>query len=170
MAAACYFVFRMTALLGVFLSAASMAGCMTTNNFVCFQLLYGFMMGTGMAFLYMPAATCSTFYFIEKQSLAIGIACSGAMMGYAIFPPAHWLIFSTLHKEGVFVFNAGLLFCLVPAICMFFPTPAEVDLRSAEITACASYAQDSKMDRRRQKLFCRNLLQPSEIDVISFFL
>ena len=61
--------YKWTGWLGALISIGSMVVCYFTDNFTVFQTCYGFLMGLGFSFLYLPSTTCGTFYFKERRAL-----------------------------------------------------------------------------------------------------
>ena len=124
--------FKWCTLFGSLLCIMALAGCMIVREFWLFQLLYGFVLGVGACFLYVPANNCSTFFFKKREGLAFGIVTVGANFGFilAIF---YSMINGRFNIEGVFVFNAVLCLALVPLILIFYPTRSEVENRILQL-------------------------------------
>ena len=99
------FGFRFCSSLGAIICTSAMAGCLLFQDFATFKILYGFVMGVGAAFMYIPANTVSSFYFSKRQALALGIVAAGASIGFMVFPLAFSFIYQHFYLEGIFIFN-----------------------------------------------------------------
>ena len=121
--------YKWTGWVGTMLPIAAMAACYLVDNFLTFQIGYGFVMGVGMCFLFLPAKTCIAFFFQKKCSLATGIAVSGGGLGYIVMPKVHLQLLQTFGINGIFIGNAVLTACLIPLIHTFYPNQTEVKER-----------------------------------------
>ena len=81
--------YKWTGWLGALISIGSMGVCYFTDNFRVFQTCYGFLMGLGFSFLYLPSTTCGTFYFKERQALATRYTTLQILMN-ALFKQRIW--------------------------------------------------------------------------------
>ena len=122
---------RWTALTGCGLSLASMFVCSLTNNFVVFMVVYGFLMGTGTGFMYLPSITSCAFFFKERRSFAMGIASSGSGIGSVLMPVAIALVAPKFGARGVFVMLAIMYGCVIPLIYFTLPSKETADKRLA---------------------------------------
>ena len=123
--------FKLSTSLGAIICASAMAGCLLLQDFTSFKIFYGFVMGVGAALLYVPANTCSSFYFDKQRSLAFGIVSAGSSIGFMIFSLAFSFIYQHFHKEGILLFNIAACLTLIPLILIFYPSPNEVQERYA---------------------------------------
>ena len=121
--------YKWTGWVGTLLPIIAMAACYLMDNFLTFQIGYGFIMGAGLCFLYLPAKTCMAFFFQKKCSLATGIAVSGGGLGYIVLPRVHIQLLQTFGINGIFIGNAVLTACLIPMIHLFYPNHTEVKER-----------------------------------------
>ena len=78
------FGFKWCSVFGAALCSSAMIGCLLVKNFLGFQLFYGIATGIGSSFLYVPANTCSGYFFQKRKSLAFGIASAGANIGLGL--------------------------------------------------------------------------------------
>ena len=81
--------FKSSAIAGTAIATCAMAICSVTDNFIVLEVCYGFMMGVGASFLYLPSTTVCAFYFRDRQALATGLAYSGAGFGFTFIPLAY---------------------------------------------------------------------------------
>ena len=126
------FGFRFCSSLGAIICTSAMAGCLLFQDFATFKILYGFVMGVGAAFMYIPANTVSSFYFRKRQALALGIVAAGASIGFTVFPLAFSFIYQYFYLEGIFIFNIVACLALVPLILAFYPSSHEVEERTKD--------------------------------------
>ena len=122
--------YKLSTVLGAIVCASAMIGCLLSQDFLSFKILHGFVMGIGAALLYIPANTCTSFYFDKKQALAFGIVAAGASIGFMVFPLAFRFVYQNFHKEGVFLFNFAASISLIPLILIFYPSAHEVKDRT----------------------------------------
>ena len=137
------FGFKWSAVFGAALCSSAMIGCLLIKNFLGFQLLYGIASGIGSSFLYVPANTCSGYFFRKRKSLAFGIASAGANIGL-LLAMVYGAINNSFHMQGIFVFNAGLRLGLIPLLILFYPDKFEVRKRSDCINQTIDVNTDKK--------------------------
>ena len=100
--------FKPAAIVGSAIATSAMAVCSVTDNFIVLQICYGFMMGVGASFLYLPSTTVCAFYFKDRQALATGLAYSGAGFGFTFIPLAYRYITEGFVQS--FACRAGFIF------------------------------------------------------------
>ena len=79
--------------------------------------------GFGLGMTYLPAIVCVAYYFDQKRSLAIGIACCGSGIGTFIFGSLAGILLKTFGWRGGMLIEAGLVLNCV-AFGMIFVEPA----------------------------------------------
>ena len=123
------FGFKWSSVFGAVMCSSAMIGCLLVKEFLAFQLFYGIATGIGSSFLYVPANTCTGFYFQKRKSLAFGIASAGANIGL-VLAMVYGAINNSFNMQGIYLFNAGLCFSLIPLFILFYPNKFEVRKRS----------------------------------------
>ena len=135
------FGFKWCSVFGAALCSSAMIGCLLVKNFLGFLSFYGIATGIGSSFLYVPANTCSGYFFQKRKSLAFGIASAGANLGLGL-AMVYGAIIGSFQVQGIFVFNAGLCLSLIPLFLLFYPNKFEVRKRSTQIQAVKDANKD----------------------------
>ena len=118
-----------TATIGSVIVIASMTVCFYFNDFEVFLVCYGFIMGIGFGFVKLPSLTSCAFFFKARKSLAIGIATSGASVGFVVMPGVFSTVPSVLGTKGIFIVVAASFSLTIPLIYISYPSKDTVDKR-----------------------------------------
>ncbi|KAL3314043.1 hypothetical protein Ciccas_007346 [Cichlidogyrus casuarinus] len=74
--------FRTVAMVGVSISSLAIFGASYANSYWFFLVTYGLLGGLGFSLVYLPAITIISDWFLQKRSLAVGVAFCGSGVGY----------------------------------------------------------------------------------------
>ena len=84
---------RPVALTGVVVLAASLALASRAQSLIGFQLLFGLLIGTATAAIFVPMMACVTGWFDTQRSLAVSLVSAGmGMAPLTMAPLAAWLV------------------------------------------------------------------------------
>ena len=136
---------KWTGWIGAMLPIMAMTVCYLVDDFLTFQIGYGFVMGFGLSFLFLPAKTCIALFFQEKCSMVTGIAASGSGLGYIVMPKLHLALLQTFGTNGIFIGNAVMAAFLIPLIHFFYPDTKEAKER------CCLIASHEKNDLKQNE-------------------
>ena len=112
------FGFKWSSVFGAAVCSFAMIGCLLVKKFLAFQLFYGILTGIGSSFLYVPANTCTGFFFQKRKSLAFGIASAGANIGL-VLAMVYGAINNSFQMKGIFVFYTCMRISLIPLFICF---------------------------------------------------
>ena len=118
-----------TAAIGSGIVIASMTVCSFYNEFEVFLVCYGFMMGIGFSFVKLPSLTSCAFFFKARKSMALGIATSGASVGFVVMPVMFSTVPLVLGTKGIFIVVALCFALTIPLIYISYPSKDTVDKR-----------------------------------------
>ena len=126
-------------ILGAIVSSAAFFASTFSPNMVVLMGLYGFLAGTGLGLMYVPAQVAVGYYFEKRRSLATGIITCGSGAGAFLLAPFASSLLAVYDDgwEGPTRIFAGL--CLQCAVCGMLmrplpkrPEPKEHDLEGEQ--------------------------------------
>ncbi|VDO96075.1 unnamed protein product [Soboliphyme baturini] len=94
-------------------------------SFLCFS--YGFLIGTGFGFLFMPTVLIISFYFKKRRALALGIAAGGTGFGQLVFAPVLELLHSYYSWQEMCVLMAGISMQCYVCVTLYRPLNPTAD-------------------------------------------
>jgi len=110
---------------GVVAIALGFAGAAAAREFTHILLCYGFGVGLGVGFVYVPAIGAVQHWFVRRRGLASGIAVTGIGVGTLIMPIVAGQLLETMNWRDVFLALGGLIFLLgAIAVCFIEADPA----------------------------------------------
>ena len=96
--------------------------------FVLFLIIFGFVLSFAFNILFVPAVTSCSFFFVDKQPIATGIATSGSGFGITIMSLLTSAVLQKFGIRGVLLTYSGLL-ALPSTMFFIFPSTSEMDKR-----------------------------------------
>lgn len=113
---------RLVTVTGALIGASGLILSIFCTSIHLMYVTFGLITGFGLGMTYLPAIVCVAYYFEQKRSLAIGIACCGSGVGTLVFGVFAGYLLENYGWRGGMLIEAGLvLHCC--ALGMIFVEP-----------------------------------------------
>ncbi|KAJ8965758.1 hypothetical protein NQ314_003916 [Rhamnusium bicolor] len=100
---------RLVCIAGSLIASAAFVLSIYSPSVNWLMLIYGFIGGTGLGLIYLPAVVCVGYYFESKRSLATGIAVCGSGVGTFAFAPLATVLLEAYGWRGANLVFAGIV-------------------------------------------------------------
>lgn len=126
---------RPVVLTGSLVLCVSLALASQTTSLLAFQIIFGILVGGGIAAIFAPTMACVTGWFETQRSLAVSLVSAGmGMAPLTMAPLAAWLVSVTGWRTTLLVIAAMAAAVMIPVSLLVRRPPA---LESADSSAAA---------------------------------